>query len=78
MKVGDEVEIGGKKWRINKLVLDYTDPAGGIRAVYTDKEGETFGDLEKWLLEEYNGFHGELDVLGRRVELMEWDEEAGA
>jgi len=71
VKVGDIVEFEGKKWRISKLILDYTDPAGVIRAVYTDIEGETFDDLGKWLLEEYKGFHGEMDILGKRIELKE-------
>jgi len=71
MKVGDFVEIEGKRWQVSKLRLVYVDPHGEIKAVYTDKEGETFEDLEKWLLEEYGGFHGEMDILGREVELTE-------
>ena len=71
VKIGDVIKLNGKKWRISKLILDYVDPHGELRAVYTDVEGETFDDLGKWLLEEYKGFHGEMDVLGKRIELKE-------
>ena len=70
-KVGDVLELEGRRWRVSKLFLDYTDPVGEIRSVYTDVEGETFDDLEKWLLEEYKGFHGEMYILGKRIELRE-------
>ena len=71
VKVGDVIELGGKKWRVSKLILDYVDPMGEMRSVYTDVGGETFDDLKKWLIEEYRGFHGEMDILGRRIELKE-------
>jgi len=71
VEVGDVMELEGRRWRISKLILDYVDPMGEMRSVYTDVEGETFDDLERWLFEEYKGFHGEMDVLGKRIELRE-------